>query len=78
MCQHVKQDKRLIFHSPTVKELVRKTSHATGLTEMWILPFVNYTGEQGTVNEAIDRLALRSLLTLLNFAYDFMESQKGE
>ncbi len=70
MCQDVKRDKRRVFHSPVVKQLVTKTSKVTGLPEMYIMPFVSYSTEHASVDPAIDLLALRSMLTLLNFASD--------
>ncbi len=78
MCRHVAKDKRLIFHSTTVENLVKKTADAIGLTEMCILPFVNYTTEHASVDLAIDLLALRSMVTLLNFAFDFMATQVSQ
>ncbi len=75
MCRHVEKDKRLVFHSPTVKELVQKTAFATGLTEMCVMPFVSYTKEH-TCDNAIDVLALRSMVHVLNIAHDFMSTQR--
>ncbi len=75
MCEWVRDDKRLVFHSGTVERLVTRAAHATGLTEMCILPFVSYT-YQHTVNPAIDRLALSTMLSLLRVVTDFIDTQK--
>ncbi len=74
VCEPVKTDKRLMFHSRTVHKLVNTAATRYGLTPYCILPLVNYTEEQ-VVNPAMNILVLRAVLKILQVASNVSMTQ---